>query len=152
VDPGPLALPHGLGTGATVGDLNGDGFLDVFVSHGESDMMPNALFLNVPNGNNWLRVHPRSPLGAPALGTRVTLFAEGDDRPMLRFIDGGSGYLCQMEPVAHFGLADAARASRIEIRFTNGLVCSLTDVLACSNVFVKPNGDDFDVEIVQDDF
>lgn len=24
----------------------------------------------------------------------------------MRIIDGGSGYLCEMEPVAHFGLGD----------------------------------------------
>jgi len=150
VDPGPLALPDGLGTGATVGDLNGDGFLDIFISHGESDMMPNALFLNAPNGNNWLRVHALSPAGAPALGTRVTLYAEGDSRPMIRFINGGSGYLCQMEPVAHFGLAQAAQADRIEIRFTNGATCLLREIAACSNVYVRPKGDDFDVQIVAD--
>lgn len=25
----------------------------------------------------------------------------------LRIIDGGSGYLCEMEPVAHFGLGES---------------------------------------------
>jgi hypothetical protein len=28
----------------------------------------------------------------------------------LRIIDGGSGYLCEMEPVAHFGLGESGSA------------------------------------------
>lgn len=28
----------------------------------------------------------------------------------LRIIDGGSGYLCEMEPVAHFGLGESGMA------------------------------------------
>jgi hypothetical protein len=148
VDAGPLTLPNGLGTGACVGDLNGDGFLDLFIAHGESGLAPNALFLNVPNGNGWIRVHAQTPAGAPAIGSRVTLFAAGDERPMIRHIDGGSGYLCQMEPVAHFGLAEAGSASRIEVRFTNGQHTTLQDVPRCSTVYVRPKGEEFEVEVV----
>ena len=147
VDPGPLRLENGLGTGATVGDLNGDGFIDLFVAHGESDAMPNALFLNTPNGNHWLRVHPMTAAGSPAIGARVTVFPAGDPRPILRFIDGGSGYLCQMEPVAHAGLGAATRADRVEVRFTSGRVCVLKDVAADQNIFVQADGDDFVVRM-----
>jgi hypothetical protein len=140
VDPGPLALPYGLGTGATVGDINGDGFLDLFVTHGEMAPMPNALFLNTPNGNHWLRVHAQTEKGAPAIGARLTLFAEGDDRPMIRFIDGGSGYLCQMEPVAHFGLGRATKVKRIEVRYPDGKVWSGEEIAADQSIVVRPQG------------
>ncbi len=139
VELGGLALPEGLGTGAAVGDLNGDGFLDLFISHGEVSPQPNALFLNSPNGNRWLRVHPQTPQGAPAIGARVTLYAEGDPRPMTRILDGGSGYLCQMEPVAHFGLGQARRAERIEIQLTTGRRLTLEGVEANQNVFARPS-------------
>lgn len=152
VDPGPLALINGLGTGATVGDLNGDGFLDLFIAHGEASPMPNSLLLNVPNGNHWLRVHPLTPAGSPAIGARVTAYAEGDDRPMIRFIDGGSGYLCQMEPIAHFGLGKATRVKRLEVRFTNGQTAELHDLDSDQNVFLRAEGDDFTIEMIKDDF
>lgn len=135
-----LELPDGFGTGACVGDIDGDGFLDLFVSHGESGPQQNALFLNTPNGNNWFRVHAQTPAGAPALGTKVTLFAAGYERPMTRFIDGGSGYLCQMEQVAHFGLGKAATVDRLEIRFTNGERFEARDLPANRNLVVRRAG------------
>lgn len=147
VDLGDLALDEGLGTGATVGDLNNDGFLDLFISHGESAPMPNALMLNTPNGNHWLRVHAQTPAGAPAVGARVVVFVPGDARPMTRFIDGGSGYLCQMEPVAHFGLGKSEAAARVEIRFTTGHVWRGEDIPANHHLVVRRNGDDWFVGV-----
>lgn len=55
------------------------------------------------SSNNWLRVVPRTRFGAFARGAKVTAFT-GRSGAMTRIIDGGSGYLCEMEPVAHFGL------------------------------------------------
>jgi hypothetical protein len=57
---------------------------------------------------------------------------------MTRVIDGGSGYLCQMEPVAHFGLGRAERASRARVRFTNGRVWEGRDIPGGTNLTVRP--------------
>lgn len=141
VEAGAHSLPDGFGTGATVGDIDGDGFLDLFVSHGESVPMANALLLNTPNGNHWLRVHVRTEAGAPAVGARVRVWPEGDERPITRFLDGGSGYLCQMEPVAHVGLGRATRAARIEVRLTDGRLHELRDVEGDRNLIVQPQGE-----------
>ena len=40
-------------------------------------------------------------------------------------IDAGSGYLCQMEPVAHYGIRDNESDFKIEIKWTNGDVKTL---------------------------
>ena len=40
-------------------------------------------------------------------------------------IDAGSGYLCQMEPVAHYGIRDNENDIKIEIKWTNGSITSL---------------------------
>lgn len=56
--------------------------------------------------NNWLRVVPRTQFGAFARGAKVVLYTKKSGAH-LRIIDGGSGYLCEMEPVAHFGLGES---------------------------------------------
>ena len=35
-------------------------------------------------------------------------------------IDSGSGYLCQMEPVAHYGIRENEKNIKIQVRWTNG--------------------------------
>lgn len=55
--------------------------------------------------NSWLRVIPKTKFGAFARGAKVVLYTKKSG-PHTRIIDGGSGYLCEMEPVAHFGLGE----------------------------------------------
>lgn len=49
---------------------------------------------------------PRTRFGAFARGAKVVLYTKKSGAH-LRIIDGGSGYLCEMEPVAHFGLGES---------------------------------------------
>ncbi|XP_019934283.2 cartilage acidic protein 1a isoform X1 [Paralichthys olivaceus] len=103
---GDAAEPQGKGTGGTVTDLDGDGQLDLLLAHGESAQQPISVF-KVTQGlsNNWLRVIPRTQFGSFARGAKVTAFTN-QSGAHTRIIDGGSGYLCEMEPVAHFGLGN----------------------------------------------
>jgi ASPIC and UnbV. len=41
-------------------------------------------------------------------------------RTQIRPIDAGSGYLCQMEPVAHFGLGSESAVEAIQIQWPDG--------------------------------
>ncbi|XP_037326804.2 cartilage acidic protein 1a [Pungitius pungitius] len=101
---GDAAEPQGRGTGGTVTDLDGDGQLDLLLAHGESFQQPISIFrVTQGSSNNWLRVIPRTQFGSFARGATVTAFTR-QSGAHTRIIDGGSGYLCQMEPVAHFGL------------------------------------------------
>jgi len=118
VDMGDAQEPLGLGTGAAVGDFNGDGRLELLIAHGESGAQPLSLYQGPDNGHHWLRVLPLTQYGAPARGAMVTL--ETPSRTMRRVIDAGSGYLCQMEPVAHFGLGIKQTATRILIHWPDG--------------------------------
>uniref|UniRef100_A0A8D3CJ72 Cartilage acidic protein 1a n=1 Tax=Scophthalmus maximus TaxID=52904 RepID=A0A8D3CJ72_SCOMX len=103
---GDAAEPQGRGTGGTVTDLDGDGQLDLLLAHGESARQPISVFkVTQGSSNNWLRVIPRTQFGSFARGAKVTAFTNRSGAHM-RIIDGGSGYLCEMEPVAHFGLED----------------------------------------------
>ncbi|MGQ9365441.1 CRTAC1 family protein [Azospirillum sp. ST 5-10] len=123
IDPGDAALPRGFGTGAAVADVDGDGRLELIVAHGESAAQPLAFFRPMPNANAWLRVQPLTPHGAPARGAVVICTAAG--RRQRRVVCAGSGYLCQMEPVAHFGLGDAASVDQVEVRWPDGVVVTI---------------------------
>ncbi len=118
IDIGDAWEPDRLGTGAAVGDFDGDGYLELLVSDGESKAQPLSLYRAARTDNYWLRVLPLTRYGAPARGAVCTLIAEG--RRQIRAIDAGSGYLCQMEPVAHFGLGKTSRVDRLEVSWPDG--------------------------------
>lgn len=119
VDAGDAREPEGLGTGAAVGDFDGDGTLELVVSHGEAGAQPLTLYHALPHHrHHFLRVLPRTRHGAPARGAVVTCTAEG--RTQRRNVDAGSAYLCQMEPVAHFGLGRAKDVESVTIYWPDG--------------------------------
>ncbi|XP_025025051.1 cartilage acidic protein 1 isoform X4 [Python bivittatus] len=119
LNPGDAVEPEGRGTGGAVVDFDGDGKLDLILSHGESMAQPLSVFkVSEGAGNNWLRVIPRTRFGAFARGAKVVLFTRHSGAH-LRIIDGGSGYLCEMEPVAHFGLGQDEPSS-LEVTWPDG--------------------------------
>jgi len=118
IDLGDAAEPKGYGTGAAVADIDGDGRLELLIAHGGAGEQPLSFYRPIPNANHWLRVQPLTPHGAPARGACVRLFAS--DSRQVRVVCAGSGYLCQMEPVAHFGLGSNPTVDRVEIRWPDG--------------------------------
>lgn len=113
---GSAREPKGCGTGGAVADLDGDGQLDLILAHGESNGQPLTVYrVGLGAENNWIRILPLTQYGAPARGSRVTVTLSDNTR-LTRIIDGGSGYLCQMEPVAHFGLGTRG-ATSMEIQW-----------------------------------
>ena len=109
---------NGLGTGAAVADIDGDGILELLISHGESGYQPLTLYKANLKKNNFLRIKPINMHGAPARGATVTLVS--NLRNHSKTIDSGSGYLCQMEPVAHYGIRKNERNIKIIVTWTNG--------------------------------
>ena len=114
----------GLGTGAAVADIDNDGILELLVAHGESGMQPLSLYkADIKEKFNYIRIQPLNKFGAPARGATVTLIS--NLRKHSKTIDAGSGYLCQMEPVAHFGLRKGEKIRSVVIQWTNGQKKSL---------------------------
>ncbi len=107
-----------LGTGAAVADIDNDGRLELLIAHGEQGAEPLSLYKPAPNDNGYLRVHPVTRHGAPARGAVVIL--QTPTRIQRRVIDAGSGYLCQMEPVAHFGLGTETVVESVMVIFPGG--------------------------------
>ncbi len=123
LDAGAAVDADGFGTGAAVADIDGDGVLELLVSHGEKAAQPLAVFKSCSAYPNWLRVRPLTRFGAPARGAVVR--AEYGGRVRAKGICGGSGYLCQMEPVAHFGLGEARTVDRVTVTWPDGTVVAV---------------------------
>ena len=47
---------------------------------------------------------------------------KSNKRIQSKTIDAGSGYLCQMEPVAHYGIRKGEKNFKIEIKWTDGSI------------------------------
>ncbi len=110
---------NGYGTGAAVADIDNDGVLELLVARGESKEQPLTLYkAKVNKENKYLRIKPLNKYGAPARGATVTLITS--KRKHSKTIDAGSGYLCQMEPVAHYGIRKNEKNFKVEIKWTNG--------------------------------
>ena len=133
IDSGHAREPTGLGTGAAVADIDGDGTVELLVVHGELKAQPLSLF-SIPNDNNWLRIRPTTQYGAPARGAVVEL--QTTDGAQRRVIDAASSYLSQSEPVAHFGLGTEQTPIEYTVTWPDGRCVTETDISICTEVSV----------------
>ncbi len=112
---GPLAVSRAL----AAGDVDNDGDLDLLVASVQSRA---RLFRNeAPRRGSWLLVRAFDPrLRRDAIGARLTLETAG--RRQVRTVSAGSSYLSSHDARAHFGLGDATRVERLEVRWPDGLL------------------------------
>ncbi|MCB0722094.1 MAG: VCBS repeat-containing protein [Ignavibacteriae bacterium] len=133
VDTNAITTSTGNNFGATAGDYDKDGDVDVFV------IGPNTtkgLFRNDnSNGNNWVSVTCKGVGGAngsntSAIGTIVRLKATINGTPVwqIRQVLAQNSFNCQNAFDAHFGLGNATVIDSIEIRWTRGIVDVYTNV------------------------
>ena len=119
IDIGDAEEIDGYGTGAVYVDVDDDGVLDLLLSHGQSQSQPVDIYRSLSGqANNYLRVSVLTKFGAPARGSSVKVLTKLG-RSLHQVIDGGSGFSCQMEPVAHFGLGSDVPI-KIIIQWTDG--------------------------------
>ncbi|MBC8472582.1 MAG: CRTAC1 family protein [Planctomycetes bacterium] len=121
-----------VGRGATYGDYDNDGDLDLLVSNLNSSLK--LLRNDGGNRNNWLVVEAKLSNGkTDAIGSRVTI-TTGEVKQIHDVIPV-TGYLSQADPRSHFGLGSAEKIDQVEVRWPNGKVTKLTDVKV--NQFLK---------------
>jgi hypothetical protein len=103
--------------GLAVGDIDGDGALDLLVTTigGRARLYRNV----APGRGHWLMVRAIDPRWKrDAYGAEVRVRAA--DRTWQRLINAGESYLCSNDPRAHFGLGSAAAVESIEITWPDG--------------------------------
>ncbi len=122
--------------GAAFGDYDNDGDIDVIVVN--LDDRPTLLRNETPSGNHWLTVQlAGTKSNRDGIGARVRVTAGG--RTQTTEIRGGGSYLSNNDRRAHFGLAVADRAQRVQIQWPSGLVES-ADNLAADAFYVAREG------------
>jgi enediyne biosynthesis protein E4 len=124
---GLSAQPAARHRGSAVGDLNGDGRLDVVTT---ALSAPAEIWINdSPGDAHWLALKLEGTLSnRDGIGARIKLTAGGVVQ--YNHVSFAAGYASASAAPTHFGLGKAASASLIEIRWPSGIVQELRDVAA----------------------
>jgi len=155
-----MQQPEGLTWAVVGGDLNADGFPEVYISHGLGRRgRDNELFLNViPDEdsapNNYLTVEVKGVThNTSAIGARVDVVgSDGDTRT--RWVGTWSSFDSQGPLPLTFGMGGSSRADIVRVSFTNGDVVELADVDVNQQITVIEESDvtDDDADGVPDDW
>jgi hypothetical protein len=113
--------------GSAIGDLNGDGRLDVVVS---ALSAPAEIWMNdSPGGNHWLELKLEgTKSNRDAIGARIRISAAG--RTQFNHVTTACGYASSSAGPVHFGLGPAKTVDEIEIRWPSGTTQVLKNVPA----------------------
>jgi len=122
---GPYFREKYVGRGATYGDFDNDGDLDLLVINLNDS--PRLLRNDGGNKNNWLTVQARLPGSkSDAIGARVIVTA--GSLKQVRDLIPVTGYLSQADSRCHFGLGKNKKADTVEIRWPDKQTTWLKDV------------------------
>jgi len=111
-------LYRGFGEGASWGDYDNDGDMDVYlVNYNE----PNILYRNNGNTNHWIEIQTKGTVSnASGIGTRVKAVA--GELHQIREVSGGDGFCSQDSLVVHFGLGTHVVIDSLDVQWPSGKV------------------------------
>ena len=132
-------LDHfGVSTGSAMGDLDGDGDLDLVVNGFEE---PILVYRNDVSTGNPLRIKLKGRVSnSGGIGTKIILDTNNGRKSMVRYVTGSRGFMSSSEPIVHFGLGNMDMAEKITIDWPSGITQILQDIPAnFLYVIAEPN-------------
>jgi len=131
---GLTAQPPSRHRGSAVGDLNGDGRLDVVVS---ALSAPAEIWINQsPGKNHWLEFKLQgTQSNRDGIGARIKLVTKSGAQ--YNHMTTGCGYASSSAGPVHFGLGANASADLVEIHWPSGIVQQLRNVVGDRVIVVK---------------
>lgn len=144
----PTVLDSGYSYGFSWGDLNGDGFVDLFVANTFGEAQNNYCYMN--NGNSNGRVQIRcigTTSNKAAIGAKIRVLANTWGAPnwQLRVIEGQNGY-CAQTLWQNFGLWVATTIDSIVVEWPSGNKSVFTNVAINKSYTITENGGITNVE------
>lgn len=115
---GEQSWPLATGRAAVIGDVNGDGALDVLVVN--RDQRPNLLINRVPNRGNAVILDVRTSAGAPAIGARLSIETSAGER-LIHHVSGAYSYLAANDPRVHVGLGEMTALKSVLVRWPDAV-------------------------------
>lgn len=119
--------------GLAAADFDGDGSLEIAISN--MNAAPSLLRNFASKGNAIIVELVGAKSNRSAIGARVAIHAGG--RTLVDEVRSGSSYASQSDLRLHFGLGDASKVERIEVRWPNGGSEQVSAVRANQAVVVR---------------
>jgi hypothetical protein len=120
---GVAGATRGMSDGAAWGDVDGDGFLDLFVDNGAEHppfgVGPRELFMNAPNGNHWISLRLRGlTSNGSGIGARVRFVTASGVQWRTRL--GESDNCFSNDQAIHVGLGADTVVDSIQVFWPSG--------------------------------